>query len=224
LIIGGDERLALADADAMSALGWQIQLCASATGTLERLEREPFDAVLLALPLRPEDRPIEEVCEELRDLHSACVRVLIFPGKHVDPSVARRELLRFGRPYDPKTVHDPMMAGAPCARRQGRVLAWGRIRLDVATEQLIAGKLRKRLSSEPFEHLKRLLQADGEPIDLSAPGPERKSKETASRAFYRLKGILARSYGEAKAERLAIRSGRAWLEPPARMREETAAE
>jgi DNA-binding response OmpR family regulator len=132
LLVEDDARLASMVSDYLGAAGFRVMLAPGGSGALERLAREPFDAVILDLMLPDIDGL--EVCRRLRASSSVPVLMLTARGDAADRIVG----LEIGaddylpKPFEPREL----LARLRAILRRGRAapgatrLAFGRLEID----------------------------------------------------------------------------------------------
>ena len=169
LLIEDDPRLAGMVSEYLGEAGFRVELCAAGRPGLERLAREPFDAVVLDLTLPDIDGL--EVCRELRARSDTPVLMLTARGEAMDRVVG----LEIGaddylpKPFEPRELLARLRAilRRGTASRKASILRFGRLEIDRDARSVRLGDEEKTLTSYQFallvalaEHAGRVLSRD----------------------------------------------------------------
>jgi DNA-binding response OmpR family regulator len=132
LLIEDDSRLAAMVSEYLGEAGYRVTLAADGASGLERLEKEPYDALVLDLTLPDLDGL--EVCRRLRARSDVPVLMLTARGDAMDRVVG----LEIGaddylpKPFEPRELLARLKAILRRTNRQakGSVLRFGRLEID----------------------------------------------------------------------------------------------
>jgi two-component system, OmpR family, phosphate regulon response regulator OmpR len=170
LLIEDDARLAAMVSEYLSAAGYRVTLAVSGTSGLERLAREPFDALVLDLSLPDIDGL--EVCRRLRARMDVPVLMLTARGDATDRIVG----LEIGaddylpKPFEPREL----LARLKAILRRGRtaqraqLLQFGRLEIDRDARTVRVGGKEKTITSFQFALLVALAENAGRVLSRDA--------------------------------------------------------
>ena len=168
LLIEDDSRLAAMVSEYLGEAGYRVTTAASGAGGLERLGKEPYDALVLDLTLPDMDGL--EVCRRLRARWNLPVLMLTARGETMDRVVG----LEIGaddylpKPFEPREL----LARLRAILRRGTskhstLLRFGRLEIDREARSVRLGEDEKTLTSYQFallvalaEHAGRVLSRD----------------------------------------------------------------
>ena len=181
LLIEDDARLARMVSEYLGEAGFHVSVAARGRAGLDRLAREPFDALVLDLMLPDVDGL--EVCRQLRARSNTPVLMLTARGDAMDRVVG----LEMGaddyrpKPFEPRELLARLRA---ILRRRGGaargdVLRFGRVEIDRGARMVRVDGAEKTLTSHQFallvalaEHAGRVMSRDqlmdalrGEPLE-----------------------------------------------------------
>jgi DNA-binding response OmpR family regulator len=163
LIIDDDARLAGLVADYLAQAGFQASVSATARDGIERLKREPFDALVLDLMLPDADGL--EVCRRIRETSDLPLLMLTARGDAMDRVVG----LELGaddylaKPFEPRELLARLRA--VLRRRAGTgkrdVLRFGRLEIDRGARRIRLDGGERTLTSYQFALLNALADHAG---------------------------------------------------------------
>jgi len=169
LLIEDDERLAAMLTEYLGEAGYRVAACASGAAGLERLAREPFDALILDLMLPDMDGL--EVCRRLRAQHDLPVLMLTARGDAADRIVG----LEIGaddylpKPFEPRELLARLKA---ILRRRtssrSETLRFGRLEMDRDARAVRIDGKEKSLTSYQFALLVALAENAGRVLSREA--------------------------------------------------------
>ena len=170
LLIDDDSRLAAMVSEYLESAGYRVATAASGAAGLERLAKEPCDALVLDLSLPDMDGL--EVCRRLRERSDVAVLMLTARGDATDRIVG----LELGaddylpKPFEPREL----LARLKAILRRGKgaakdpVLTFGRLEIDRGARAVrVAGK-EKPLTSFQFALLVALAENAGRVLSRDA--------------------------------------------------------
>ena len=170
LLIDDDSRLAAMVSEYLAGAGYRVATAASGETGLERLAKEPYDALVLDLSLPDLDGL--EVCRRLRARSDVPVLMLTARGDAMDRIVG----LELGaddylpKPFEPRELLARLKAILRRGKRAAKdpVLTFGRLEIDRgARAVLVAGK-EKPLTSFQFALLVALAENAGRVLSRDA--------------------------------------------------------
>jgi len=170
LVIDDDSRLAAMVSEYLAAAGYRVATAASGAAGLERLAKEPYDALVLDLSLPDMDGL--EVCRRLREGSDVAVLMLTARGDATDRIVG----LELGaddylpKPFEPRELLARLKAILRRGKRAAKdsVLAFGRLEIDRGARAVrVAGK-EKPLTSFQFALLVALAENAGRVLSRDA--------------------------------------------------------
>jgi DNA-binding response OmpR family regulator len=169
LLIEDDERLAAMLTEYLGEAGYRVAACASGAAGLERLAREPFDALILDLMLPDMDGL--EVCRRLRAQHDLPVLMLTARGDAADRIVG----LEIGaddylpKPFEPRELLARLRA---ILRRKtssrNEILRFGRLEVDCDARAVRIDGKDKALTSYQFALVVALAENAGRVLSREA--------------------------------------------------------
>ena len=181
LLIEDDSRLAALVSEYLGQSGFRVSIAGRGADGLERLEREPFDAIVLDLML-PDVNGLE-ICRRVRHKSTLPILMLTARGDPADRVVG----LEIGaddylpKPFEPRELLARLRAilrrGSPAA--SGGALRFGRLEIDRDARVVRLDGAERALTSYQFdllaalaEHAGRVLSRDqimdlvkGEPLE-----------------------------------------------------------
>jgi DNA-binding response OmpR family regulator len=170
LLIEDDSRLAAMVSEYLGEAGYRVTTAASGAGGLERLGKEPYDALVLDLTLPDMDGL--EVCRQLRARWDLPVLMLTARGDAMDRIVG----LEIGaddylpKPFEPREL----LARLKAILRRGKVssrsklLRFGRLEIDRDARAVHVAGAEKTLTSLQFELLVALAENAGRVLSREA--------------------------------------------------------
>jgi DNA-binding response OmpR family regulator len=170
LLIEDDSRLAAMVSEYLGGSGYRVTAVASGKQGLERLEREPYDALVLDLSLPDMDGL--DVCRQLRAHWELPVLMLTARGDAMDRVVG----LEIGaddylpKPFEPREL----LARLKAIMRRGRIaersglLRFGKLEIDRDARAVRVGGAEKPLTSLQFELLVALAENAGRVLSREA--------------------------------------------------------
>jgi DNA-binding response OmpR family regulator len=170
LLIEDDSRLAAMVSEYLGEAGYRVTTAASGAGGLERLGKEPYDALVLDLTLP--DMEGLEVCRQLRARWDLPVLMLTARGDAMDRIVG----LEIGaddylpKPFEPREL----LARLKAILRRGKVssrsklLRFGRLEIDRDGRAVRVAGEEKTLTSLQFELLVVLAENAGRVLSREA--------------------------------------------------------
>ncbi len=170
LLIEDDSRLAAMVSEYLGEAGYRVTTAASGAGGLERLGKEPYDALVLDLTLPDMDGL--EVCRQLRARWDLPVLMLTARGDAMDRIVG----LEIGaddylpKPFEPREL----LARLKAILRRGKVssrsklLRFGRLEIDRDGRAVRVAGEEKTLTSLQFELLVALAENAGRVLSREA--------------------------------------------------------
>ena len=170
LLIDDDSRLAAMVSEYLESAGYRVATAASGAAGLERLAREPCDALVLDLSLPDMDGL--EVCRRLRERSDVAVLMLTARGDATDRIVG----LELGaddylpKPFEPRELLARLKAILRRGKRAAKdpVLTFGRLEIDRGARAVrVAGK-EKPLTSFQFALLVALAENAGRVLSRDA--------------------------------------------------------
>jgi DNA-binding response OmpR family regulator len=170
LLIDDDSRLAAMVSEYLSGAGYRVATAASGETGLERLAKEPYDALVLDLSLPDIDGL--EVCRRLRARSDVPVLMLTARGDAMDRIVG----LELGaddylpKPFEPRELLARLKAILRRGKRAAKdpVLTFGRLEIDRGARAVrVAGK-EKPLTSFQFALLVALAENAGRVLSRDA--------------------------------------------------------
>jgi DNA-binding response OmpR family regulator len=169
LLIEDDPRLAAMLTEYLGEAGYRVAACPSGAAGLERLAREPFDALVLDLMLPDMDGL--EVCRRLREQHDLPVLMLTARGDAADRIVG----LEIGaddylpKPFEPRELLARLRA---ILRRKtssrNETLRFGRLEIDRDARAVRIDGKDKGLTSYQFALLVALAENAGRVLSREA--------------------------------------------------------
>ena len=170
LLIDDDSRLAAMVSEYLAGAGYRVATAASGEAGLERLAKEPYDALVLDLSLPDIDGL--EVCRRLRARSDVPVLMLTARGDAMDRIVG----LELGaddyipKPFEPRELLARLKAILRRGKRAAKdpVLTFGRLEIDRGARAVrVAGK-EKPLTSFQFALLVALAENAGRVLSRDA--------------------------------------------------------
>jgi two-component system, OmpR family, phosphate regulon response regulator OmpR len=170
LLVDDDARLAAMVAEYLAGAGYRVVIAGTGAAGLERLAKEPFDALVLDLSLPDMDGL--EVCRRLRERSPGAVLMLTARGDATDRIVG----LEIGaddylpKPFEPREL----LARLKAILRRGRksdkeqLLSFGRLEVDRASRIVRVGGKEKPLTSFQFALLVALAENAGRVLSRDA--------------------------------------------------------
>jgi DNA-binding response OmpR family regulator len=170
LLIEDDARLAAMVSEYLGGSGYRVTVVPSGVGGLERLEREPYDALVLDLSLPDMDGL--DVCRRLRARWDLPVLMLTARGNAMDRVVG----LEIGaddylpKPFEPREL----LARLKAIMRRGRIagrsslLRFGKLEIDRDARTVRLAGSEKTLTSLQFELLVALAENAGRVLSREA--------------------------------------------------------
>src|SRR5262245_58753217 len=163
LIIDDDARLAGLVADYLGRAGFQTSVSATARDGIERLKREPFDALVLDLMLPDADGL--EVCRRIRETSDLPLVMLTARGDAMDRVVG----LELGaddylaKPFEPRELLARLRAvlRRKAGATQRDVLRFGRLEIDRGARRIRLDGMERALTSYQFALLNALADHAG---------------------------------------------------------------
>jgi DNA-binding response OmpR family regulator len=169
LLIEDDERLAAMVAEYLGAAGYRVAVAAAGADGLQRLEREPYDALVLDLSLPDIDGL--EVCRRLRGRHEIPVLMLTARGDAADRIVG----LELGaddylpKPFEPRELLARLKAILRRSHaRKSDLLRFGRLEIDRDARQVRVDDVEKPVTSYQFALLLALAENAGRVLSREA--------------------------------------------------------
>jgi DNA-binding response OmpR family regulator len=171
LVIDDDSRLADMVSEYLSTAGYRVSTAGSGAAGLERLAKEPYDALVLDLSLPDMDGL--EVCRRLRERSDVAVLMLTARGDATDRIVG----LELGaddylpKPFEPRELLARLKA---ILRRRGHqkssnpLLRFGRLEVDRDARTVHVGGQEKPLTSFQFALLVALAENAGRVLSRDA--------------------------------------------------------
>jgi DNA-binding response OmpR family regulator len=169
-VIDDDSRLAAMVSEYLAGAGYRVATAATGAAGLERLAKEPYNAVVLDLSLPDMDGL--EVCRRLRERSDVAVLMLTARGDATDRIVG----LELGaddylpKPFEPREL----LARLKAILRRGKrtaldpVLAFGRLEVDRDARAVRVGGKEKPLTSFQFALLVALAENAGRVLSRDA--------------------------------------------------------
>jgi two-component system, OmpR family, phosphate regulon response regulator OmpR len=170
LVIDDDSRLAAMVSEYLAGAGYRVATAASGAAGLERLAKEPYNAVVLDLSLPDMDGL--EVCRRLRGRSDVAVLMLTARGDATDRIVG----LELGaddylpKPFEPREL----LARLKAILRRGKrtaldpVLTFGRLEIDRGARAVRLSGKEKPLTSIQFALLVALAENAGRVLSRDA--------------------------------------------------------
>jgi two-component system, OmpR family, phosphate regulon response regulator OmpR len=170
LVIDDDSRLAAMVSEYLAAAGYRVATAATGAAGLERLAKEPYDALVLDLSLPDMDGL--EVCRRLRSRSDVAVLMLTARGDATDRIVG----LELGaddylpKPFEPREL----LARLKAILRRGKrtaldpVLTLGRLEIDRGARAVRLSGKEKPLTSFQFALLVALAENAGRVLSREA--------------------------------------------------------
>jgi two-component system, OmpR family, phosphate regulon response regulator OmpR len=170
LLIEDDSRLAEMVSEYLGESGFRVSVAPGGRTGLERLAREPFDAIVLDLMLPDMDGL--EVCRELRAKSDTPVLMLTARGDAADRIVG----LELGaddylpKPFQPRELLARLRAVLRRARSRGRtpLLRFGRLEIDRDSRAVRVDGSERALTSYQFALLVALAENAGRVLSREA--------------------------------------------------------
>jgi two-component system, OmpR family, phosphate regulon response regulator OmpR len=170
LLIEDDSRLAEMVSEYLGESGFRVSVAPGGRAGLERLAREPFDAIVLDLMLPDMDGL--EVCRELRAKSDTPVLMLTARGDAADRIVG----LELGaddylpKPFQPRELLARLRAILRRARSRGRtpLLRFGRLEIDRDSRAVRVDGSERALTSYQFALLVALAENAGRVLSREA--------------------------------------------------------
>ncbi|HUG76595.1 MAG TPA: response regulator transcription factor [Burkholderiales bacterium] len=170
LLIEDDERLAAMLTEYLGEAGYRVAACASGAAGLERLAREPFDALILDLMLPDMDGL--EVCRRLRAQHDLPVLMLTARGDAADRIVG----LEIGaddylpKPFEPRELLARLRSLLRRIHRsqEANLLRFGRLEIDRDARAVRIDGKDKALTSYQFALVVALAENAGRVLSREA--------------------------------------------------------
>jgi len=170
LLIEDDSRLAEMVSEYLGESGFRVSVAPGGRTGLERLAREPFDAIILDLMLPDMDGL--EVCRELRAKSDTPVLMLTARGDAADRIVG----LELGaddylpKPFQPRELLARLRAVLRRARSRGRtpLLRFGRLEIDRESRAVRVDGSARALTSYQFALLVALAENAGRVLSREA--------------------------------------------------------
>ena len=170
LLIEDDSRLAAMVSEYLGGAGYRVATAASGAHGLERLGKEPYDALVLDLSLPDMDGL--EVCRRLRARWDLPVLMLTARGDAMDRIVG----LEIGaddylpKPFEPRELLARLKAVLRRANRQAKesLLRFGRLEIDRDARAVRVGGVEKTLTSFQFALLVALAENAGRVLSRDA--------------------------------------------------------
>jgi two-component system, OmpR family, phosphate regulon response regulator OmpR len=170
LLIEDDSRLAAMVSEYLGGSGYRVTTAASGANGLERLGKEPYDALVLDLSLPDMDGL--EVCRRLRAQWDLPVLMLTARGDAMDRVVG----LELGaddylpKPFEPRELLARLRAILRRGSRTGRtkLLRFGRLEIDRDARVVRVGGAEKDLTSHQFALLVALAENAGRVLSRDA--------------------------------------------------------
>jgi two-component system phosphate regulon response regulator OmpR len=170
LLIEDDSRLAAMVSEYLDAAGYRITTAASGAGGLERLAKEPYDALVLDLTLPDMDGL--EVCRQLRSRWELPVLMLTARGDAMDRVVG----LELGaddylpKPFEPRELLARLKAILRRGRTSSRseLLRFGRLEVDREARAVRLDGVDKPLTSFQFALITALAENAGRVLSRDA--------------------------------------------------------
>ena len=170
LLIDDDPRLAAMVAEYLGGAGYRVATAPDGTHGLARLEREPYDAVVLDLSLPDIDGL--EVCRRLRGRYDVPVLMLTARGDATDRIVG----LELGaddylpKPFEPRELLARLRAilRRKKASPRSEVLEFGRLEIDRDSRTVRVSGAEKTLTSLQFGLLVALAENAGRVLSRDA--------------------------------------------------------
>jgi DNA-binding response OmpR family regulator len=170
LLIEDDARLAAMLTEYLGGAGYRVTLAPSGAAGLERLAREPYDALVLDLSLPDIDGL--EVCRRLRARWDLPVLMLTARGEAMDRIVG----LEMGaddylpKPFEPRELLARLKALLRRANRPAKpsVLRYGRLEIDRDARSVRVDGVERSLTSFQFDLLVALAESAGRVLSREA--------------------------------------------------------
>jgi DNA-binding response OmpR family regulator len=170
LLIEDDSRLAAMVSEYLGEAGYRVTTAASGANGLERLAKEPYDALVLDLSLPDIDGL--DVCRQLRARSDTPVLMLTARGDAMDRVVG----LELGaddylpKPFEPRELLARLRAILRRGSRSGRMklLRFGRLEIDRDARVVRVGGAEKDLTSHQFALLVALAENAGRVLSRDA--------------------------------------------------------
>jgi len=170
LLIEDDSRLAAMIAEYLGEAGYRVVVAPTGRAGLERIAREPFDALVLDLMLPDMDGL--EVCRALRARSDTPVLMLTARGDAADRIVG----LEIGaddylpKPFQPRELLARLRAILRRAKPRGRtpLLRFGRLEIDREARSVRVGGEERALTSYQFALLVALAENAGRVLSREA--------------------------------------------------------
>ena len=170
LLIEDDARLAAMVSEYLGGAGYRVTPAANGATGLERIAREPYDAVVLDLSLPDIDGL--EVCRRLRARWDLPVLMLTARGEAMDRIVG----LEIGaddylpKPFEPRELLARLKALLRRANRQVKtaVLSFGRLEIDRDARSVRVEGVERPLTSFQFDLLVALAESAGRVLSREA--------------------------------------------------------
>ena len=170
LLIDDDSRLAAMVSEYLGAAGYRVSLAANGASGLERLAKEPYDALVLDLSLPDMDGL--EVCRRLRARWDLPVLMLTARGDAMDRVVG----LELGaddylpKPFEPRELLARLKAilRRGSTRAKSPLLRFGRLEIDLDARVVRLGGKEKAITSFQFALLVALAENAGRVLSRDA--------------------------------------------------------
>jgi DNA-binding response OmpR family regulator len=170
LLIDDDSRLAAMVSEYLGEVGYRVTTAASGASGLERLEKEPYDALVLDLTLPDMDGL--EVCRQLRARRDLPVLMLTARGDTMDRVVG----LELGaddylpKPFEPRELLARLKAilRRGHAKARSSLLQFGRLEIDRDARTVRIAGTDKTLTSQQFALLVALAENAGRVLSRDA--------------------------------------------------------
>jgi len=168
LLIEDDSRLAAMVSEYLGEAGYRVTTAASGAGGLERLAKEPYDALVLDLTLPDMDGL--EVCRQLRARQDLPVLMLTARGDAMDRVVG----LELGaddylpKPFEPRELLARLRAILRRRFSRNSVLRFGRLEIDRDARVVRLDDTEKPLTSFQFALLAALAENAGRVLSRDA--------------------------------------------------------
>jgi two-component system, OmpR family, phosphate regulon response regulator OmpR len=171
LLIDDDARLAAMVSEYLAGVGYRVVIAGTGAAGLERLAKEPFDALVLDLSLPDMDGL--EVCRRLRTRSQVAVLMLTARGDATDRIVG----LEIGaddylpKPFEPRELLARLKAilrRRTSGKSSNPVLRFGRLEVDRDARTVSVGGKEKPLTSFQFALLVALAENAGRVLSRDA--------------------------------------------------------
>jgi DNA-binding response OmpR family regulator len=170
LLIDDDSRLAAMVSEYLGGAGYRVSLAANGASGLERLAKEPYDALVLDLSLPDMDGL--EVCRRLRARWDLPVLMLTARGDAMDRVVG----LELGaddylpKPFEPRELLARLKAilRRGSTRAKSPLLRFGRLEIDLDARVVRLGGKEKAITSFQFALLVALAENAGRVLSRDA--------------------------------------------------------